>query len=148
MYTTCPSLVVCAEGFPSAVAAPGLPSMYLHYGWKLQGFLQEASPISTISFFINLTEIALDRVRHIHVIKSQNIALLFHFIIARHMVHPGASHRDLILRQWDSQQEGWDQSLPHNLPEQRKEHLFESSRYVEISDTLNVSKFHPSNWSF
>lgn len=94
--TICRSIVPCTEDF---VSAPGLPSMHLHYGWKLQGLLQEPSSISTISFFINLTEIALEQKRHIHLIKSQNIALLFHFIIERHMADPTASQRDLILSQ-------------------------------------------------
>lgn len=105
------TLLYCSEDFPSAATASGLPSMYLQYGWKLQGLLQEASLISTISFFINLTEIALDRARHIHLIKSQTIALQFHFIIARHVEHPTAVHRDFILSQWDSQHDGWDFSI-------------------------------------
>lgn len=92
------SIVLCTEDFYSAVTAAGLPSMYVHHGWMLQGLPQEASAISINSFFINMTEIILDSAKQIHLIQSQNSALVFHFIFVRRTVSPTISHRDLIWR--------------------------------------------------
>lgn len=73
------TLLYCTDDFPSAATASGLPSMYLQYGWKLQGLLQEASLISTISFFINLTEIASTE-HNIYILLNHKL-LHFSFIL-------------------------------------------------------------------